>query len=292
MNNAAFLIDASIPIFRYYFSLPEHWMSRDGVGTAAVYGYTHWLRRLLLAEQPRFIAACFDESLGTGFRHQLDPLYKSSRALPDEALAYQLRACRKITELMGVPTYASEIYEADDLIGSLAVFNRSLGRRCLLITRDKDLGQLLTEEDLLWHYPHETHMDSIGFTARWGVAPALMVDYMALVGDKIDDIPGVPGIGPKTARALLAHFGSIKGLLENLHTLAGLPLRGAARLAGTLAEYTPRIQLNRQLATICCDVPLVTPVRLERRPIDWAQLLDYSEHLGFRLKPDSNLSPI
>ena len=86
MSEATFLIDASIPIFRYYFSMPDHWTSRDGFGTAAVYGYTHWLRRLLLAERPSHIAACFDESLGTCFRHGLDPLYKSSRVAPDERL--------------------------------------------------------------------------------------------------------------------------------------------------------------------------------------------------------------
>lgn len=289
MKDAAFLIDASIPIFRYYFSLPEHWLSRDGFGTAAVYGYTHWLKRLLLAERPQYIAACFDESLGTGFRHQLDPLYKSSRALPDEALAYQLRACREITELMGVPTYGSTQYEADDLIGSLAAFNRSQGRRCLLITRDKDLGQLLGEEDHLWHYPDDAHVDATGFAARWGVIPARMADYLALVGDKIDDIPGVPGVGPKTACALLAHFGSVSVLLDNLHKVAELPLRGAAQLACKLEQYAPRIHLNRQLATICCDVPLADPVRLSRTPVSWPQLSTYCEQLGFRLKVDPNL---
>jgi 5''-3'' exonuclease (including N-terminal domain of PolI) len=289
MSDTAFLLDASIPIFRYYFSLPENWVSRDGIGTAAVYGYTHWLRRLLLAEQPVFIAACFDESLGSGFRHQLDPAYKSSRALPDEALAYQLHACRRITEFMGVPTYGSNSHEADDLIGSLAALHRSQGRRCLLISRDKDLGQLLEGGDQFWDYPDQAPLDVAGFTARWGVSPAQMADYLALVGDKSDDIPGVPGIGPKTACALLAHFGSIQSLLENLHQVAALPVRGAARIAGQLAAHVQRIQLNRQLASICCDVPLESPARLTRQPVDWPQLLEYAEHLGFRLRQDPDL---
>lgn len=289
MSGRAFLIDASIPIFRYYFSLPEHWVSCDGFGTAAVYGYTHWLRRLLLAQQPLHIAACFDESLGSGLRHQLDPLYKSSRVQADEALAYQLRACREITELMGVPTYGSSLYEADDLIGTLAVLNRAQGRRCLLITRDKDLGQLLSPGDQLWDYPDAAPLDASEFAARWGVRPAQMVDYLALVGDKIDDIPGVPGVGPKTAGALLSHFDSVADLLENPGRVAELPLRGAKRLAGLLADHEPRIRLNRQLAAICCDVPLAEPVRLDRRPVDWPQLLAFSERLGFRLKQDPDL---
>jgi 5'-3' exonuclease len=289
MSEAAFLIDASIPIFRYYFALPDHWTSRDGFGTAAVYGYTHWLRRLLLAERPSYIAACFDERLGTCFRHELDPIYKSSRVAPDEALAYQLRACREVTELMGVATYGSPTFEADDLLGSLAVLNRSHGRRTLLITRDKDLGQLLAEGDQLWHYPDEDPMDPAAFAARWGVPPVQMADYLALVGDKIDDIPGVPGVGAKTACALLAHFGSVAGLLANLHQVALLPLRGARSLAAKLAEHEPRIRLNLRLATICCDAPLTNPVRLARSPVDWARLLPYTEHLGFRLKQDVDL---
>lgn len=115
-----FLIDASIYIFQYYFSLPDHWFSEDdSYPTAAVYGYTAFLVRLLKKHQPQRIAACFDESLDQCFRNEIYPDYKSSRALPDEALAFQLRACQTITRLLGIATYASERYEADDLLGSL-----------------------------------------------------------------------------------------------------------------------------------------------------------------------------
>ena len=288
----AYLIDASIAIFRFYFSLPARWTSRDGYGTAAVYGYTHWLRRLLLAERPVFIAACFDESIGSGFRHQLDARYKSRRAKPDDALAYQLRACREVSELLGVPTFSSTRYEADDLIGTLAGFHRRAGRANVLVSRDKDLAQLLGPGDQLWHYPDGVPLDPERFAARFGFLPAQLPDYLALVGDPVDDIPGVPGVGPKSARTLLQHLGSLDEILQHPRAVADLPLRGAARLAEVIAAHESQLRLCRQLTAVCCDAPLEAPVRLHRGRVNWDRLLDYTQHLGFRLSFDPDLNPL
>jgi len=283
----AFLLDASAVIFRYYFSMPDHWQSQEGYATAAVYGYTHWLRRLLRAERPSHIAACFDESLGSGHRHQLYPGYKRQRALPDDALAFQLTACRRVSELLGVSTFASPDYEADDLVGTLAAHQHREGRASVIVSRDKDLGQLLKPGDRLWHYPEQPPLSREDFVAKWGLLPEQLPDYLALVGDAVDDIPGVPGIGAKTARALLDRFGSVAQLIARCDEVATMPMRGARALAGRIQEHVAQIQLAYQLATICCDVPLDPTIA--RRPPDWDDLQAYTQTLGFRLNRDPDL---
>ena len=253
----ACLLDASIYIFRYYFSLPDRWHSDEGIGTGAVYGYTGFLLSLLAAQQPRLIGACFDESLTGCFRNELYPAYKSSRTLPDEALAFQLQACRRVTELLGISAFASAVYEADDLIGALMLrlHRQQPGCPVAVLTRDKDLGQLLSRtEDYLWDYAAADAEVAIICRQRvqekFGVWPEQLPDYLALVGDKIDDIPGVPGVGPKTASALLQRFGSLEELYQRLGEVPSQPLRGAGKVAALLAEYRSQAQLARQLATI------------------------------------------
>ena len=150
----SFLIDASIYIFHYYFALADHWFSEEkGWPTAAVYGYTTFLLKLLEKEKPQRIAACFDESLGSCFRNDIYPDYKSSRALPDEMLAFQLEACRQVSELLGIPCFGSETHEADDLLASLYQRLQRSSKPIAVLTRDKDLGQVLSRpQDFLWDY--------------------------------------------------------------------------------------------------------------------------------------------
>ena len=151
-----FIIDASIYIFKYYFSMPDRWAATNGRPTETVYGYALWLYRFLRDQQPRKVVACFDESLSSCFRNEIYPDYKSSRALPDDDLAFQLLACKRITELMGVSCYASPVYEADDLIGTFAhaAFRKDLPY--VILSRDKDLSQLLYGENAaLWNYPDD-----------------------------------------------------------------------------------------------------------------------------------------
>ena len=278
------LIDASIYIFRYYFSLPDNWFSRDqGYPTAAVYGYSTFLLQLLQRLRPATIAACFDESLGSGFRNRLYPAYKASRALPDEALAFQLRACREVTELLGIAAFASDIYEADDLIGTLA---RRLSRRkqaIAIISRDKDLGQLLRRrQDFLWAHASDRRSYAGDIAERFGVAPAQLADYLALVGDSVDDIPGVPGIGAKTASLLLQRYANLEAIFAHLAQLQQLPVRGAGRLADKLAAHRPQALLARQLATIVTDVPLQAPLRALRwRRPDLDGLERFYRGMGF-----------
>lgn len=283
------LIDASIYIFQYYFSLPDNWFSEEEQWpTAAVYGYSAFLARLLKTEQPQRIAACFDESLEQCFRNEIYPDYKASRALPDEALAFQLKGCREITELMGIACFSSTRYEADDLLGSLYQSCQRSKQPIAILTRDKDLGQLLKRpQDFLWDYSSKNKTQSYAddITQKFGVRPDQLADYLALVGDSIDDIPGVPGIGAKTASRLLEHFGTIDALYQQLHTLPELALRGAKRIQGNLDEYREQVGIARQLAEIVTNLDLIQSVtELERHASQSASkesIEDFCYRMGF-----------
>lgn len=282
--SAVCLIDASIYIFRYYFSLPERRFSEpEAYGTDAVYGFTGFLLQLLERHRPQRLAVCFDESLETGFRHQLYPLYKSSRALPDAALAFQLKACAQVTQLLGLATFASQRYEADDLIGSLYASCCAEPAPIAILSRDKDLAQLLTrEQDCLWDFSADVRYQHDDIKAKYGVAPGQIVDYLALVGDAGDDIPGVPGVGAKTAIGLLRYFGSISALFQRLDEVAHVPVRGARTLAAKLLAAREQIQLAQQLATIICDIPLLQkPAQLQRAPVDIAAFTEFSRAMGW-----------
>ncbi len=257
MSAPALLVDASIYIFRAYFSLPERWHSPEGHPLNAVYGYTSFLVELL-AQLPEgaVLAAAFDESLGSCFRNDLYPRYKASRELPDEALAFQLNACRAVTEALGIPCLGGERYEADDYIATLAAQSRAAGRPVTVVTRDKDLGQLLLEaSDRLWDFAAGSHLDAVGFEARFGVLPAQFADYQGLVGDAIDDIPGVPSIGAKSGAKLIAAFGDLETLERNRQALDGLGLRGAARISQALEDHWDQALLSRELARLDAAVP-------------------------------------
>ncbi|WP_319024726.1 5'-3' exonuclease [Microbulbifer hainanensis] len=247
-ERAPLLVDASVYIFRYYFALPPNWMSRSGYSTEAVYGFANFLLDLL-ARRPVRIACAFDESLGSCFRNELYPDYKCSRALPDEALAFQLAACREMAEAFGIASFASERYEADDILATLT--RLCLEQGPVVVSRDKDLGQLLDRGAVsLWDFAADQHLDAAAIQAKFGVRPGQIADYLALVGDTSDDIPGVPGVGKKTAARLLEEFDSVEQLLANTDRVARLSLRGAAGLAVRLAEHAEQIALAKRLASL------------------------------------------
>ena len=203
----ALLIDSPIYIFRSYFSLPENWHSLEPkFSTNAVYGFTGFLLDLLRRQQPEYIFCAFDESLGTGFRHQLCVDYKANRELPDDALAFQLNACRQLCRVLGVVEMASADFEADDLIGSMASVVRGNNVQPVIVSRDKDLMQLVEGQDLYWDFGKSSAKGQPELEAELDLGCGQMADYLALVGDTSDNIKGVPGIGSKTAKQLLSHF--------------------------------------------------------------------------------------
>lgn len=284
-SRPSLLLDASIFIFQYYFSLPENWVSDDGYSTNAVYGYSAFLLRLLEEQRPQQIAACFDESLGSCFRNSIYPDYKCSRPPADEALIFQLEACREVTELLGIASFSSRKYEADDLLGTLSRVLRDQPRPIAILSRDKDLGQLLIrDQDFLWDYTKKEKSFAGDVFNRFGAHPAQLADYLALVGDSIDDIPGVPGVGPKTAQALLAAHQNIDGIFAALEELHQLPVRGARLLADKLAAHEDQIHIARQLATIVETVPLQcagNDLEWSSHSVDAESLAAFCERMGF-----------
>ncbi|GAB2883020.1 5'-3' exonuclease H3TH domain-containing protein [Microbulbifer echini] len=276
---SSYLIDSSVYIFRYYFALPPNWHSRSGYSTEAVYGFTNFLLDLL-ARKPRHIACAFDESLGSCFRNTLYPDYKCSRALPDEALAFQLVACREMAEVLGIASFSSACYEADDL---LATLTRKLRNHApVIVSRDKDLGQLMARgASSLWDFAADRHMDSTALEQKFGVRPAQMADYLALVGDTSDDIPGVPGVGSKTAAALLAVFDDIEALLEQSERVASLPIRGAKGIAQRLVEHADQLRLAKRLTSLVENIPLGVKVAdLYPQPVDLHLAKALAEEFG------------
>lgn len=272
------LVDASVYIFRAFHALPSSLTGRDGQPLNAVYGYATFLAQLLDAEPDDQVAAAFDESLVSSFRNQLYADYKANREWPPQALVDQIAACREITEALGVSTLSSPVYEADDLIGTLAAGTE---KPVTIVTSDKDLAQIMRGDDILWDYGREIRYDVAAIEHKFGVRPAQIADYLALVGDSVDNIPGVPGIGAKTASALLQRFAGLDALLADLPGVAASGLRGAKSLAHKLEAHADQARLSRRLATIVTDIELDQTQRdVTRRAPDRAALAAICDRLG------------
>ena len=251
----AFLIDSSIYIFLSYFTLPENWRAQEsGYPTNAVYGFTAFLLDILRQKRPDYLFCAFDESLGSGFRHQLCADYKANRELPDDALAFQLNACRQLCRVLGVSEMASTTYEADDLIGAVAVNVREMNGQPVIVSRDKDLTQLIQSGDLYWDFGKSQPQTQDQLESQLELGCGQMADYLALVGDSSDNIAGVPGVGAKTAKQLLSHFRSVNDILAHLDQLQDLPIRGAKKLADKFNHHRDQVLLSRRLATIVTEI--------------------------------------
>lgn len=256
-----YLVDSSIYIFKAWYSMPASLCDEQGREINALYGYLLFVARFLKTARPAYVAFAFDESLTSCFRNKIYPAYKSSRALPDENLAYQLKLCRSFSEQLELPCYSSKRYEADDLIGSLAFhFQKQVSHR-IYVTRDKDIGQLLRERDRLWDFASQTQLVEASsyedFYNKFGVRAEQFPDYLALVGDGIDDIPGVSGIGAKAAVRLLHEFGSLENVYQQLDKVHLLDMRGAKRIQDLLREQQASAEISKRLATIKKDVLIV-----------------------------------
>ncbi len=277
-------VDASFFVFRAYHSLAGGFADADGRPTHALYGFARFLADLLERERPARIVAAFDESLGAevSYRHSIFPAYKANREEPPPELARQFGLCREFCRLIGVAEFASERYEADDLIGTFAARARSAGLRNVLLTRDKDLAQLIRDGDLFWDGGGRDRYryDEIG--PRFGASPERLADYLALTGDAVDNVPGVPGIGRKTASRLFAEFHSLEDLYGNLGRVASLGLRGTDRILRALAAHREDAFFARRLTAIRCDLPIaVTLEDLRPRVPDQAAMSSFLEVQGF-----------
>ena len=282
LKDRAYLVDASIYIFRAWYSYPEDMTDSNGCLVNAVHGYADFLTSLLRQLKPRHIACAFDGSLATSFRNEIYPPYKANREPAPAELKYQFELCRRLTRALGISEYSSDRFEADDILGSMASMMATEGHPVTIITSDKDLTQLLqSKHDRWWDYARNIQLDHNGVEQRFGVRPEQIADLLALAGDTVDNIPGIPGIGPKTAAGLLQRYRSLEGIYEHLHEVDSCGLRGAARIRQLLTEHEDDARLARRL-TVVSDQALTgnTPSCLRWKGINNSQLEEVSDNLG------------
>ncbi|MDQ3617887.1 MAG: exodeoxyribonuclease IX [Pseudomonadota bacterium] len=251
-----YLVDASLYVFRAWHSMPDEFRDADGWPTNAVHGFARFLLELLDRARPQHIAIAFDEALDSCFRNTLYPAYKANREPAPDELRRQFMHCKALCVALGLAVLAHREYEADDLIGSAGHAARAHGFRSVIVSADKDLSQLLEGDDEQWDYARNQRWDMAGVPARHGVEARQIADFLGLCGDAVDNIPGVPGIGAKTAAALLTHFGTLDALLLRVEEVPYLRLRGAVACAAKLRAHRQQALLCRQLATIALDAPL------------------------------------
>ena len=287
-----YLVDASIYIFQAHFSPFVESFDEKGGELSALFGFTQFLLQFLRRTKPTYIAIAHDESLFCGFRHELSPDYKSNRELPDENLEMQLRGCAEICSIFGLPSYASKVYEADDIIGTLAnsVRQANSSTQVIIISKDKDLVQLIeSEQDCVWDYNGNRRRHLNDIIEEFGVTPQQFPDYLGLIGDSVDCISGVPGVGPVKAKALLQQFQDIDDIYANLDIVSSLEIRGAKGLAKTLEANRPLANLSKQLATIVCEIQdkeeafgSASLKNLELGSPDELKFLEFLTHYKFR----------
>jgi 5'-3' exonuclease len=277
-----FLIDASVYVFRAYHSQLPDMVDGDGNPVHAVFGFARFLGDLLERIRPRYVGVAFDQRLATSYRNRIYPAYKANRQPTPAGLPLQFEYCRELCRHLGLATFVDPDFEADDIIGTLSCLMRAEGIRSALITRDKDLAQLVRDGDLLWDFGARTQLGYRDIARHFGVAPESFADFLALTGDACDNIPGVPGIGPKIAATLLRKFGSLDELYANIGRVAALGLRGGSALGARLAAHREAAFLARRLTRIVCDLPLgVAAADLRPGTPDLASLAAFYDRLGF-----------
>jgi 5'-3' exonuclease len=277
-----YLVDASIYIFRAWFSMSDEFVNNAGEPTNAVYGFSGFLCSLLEQTGAEHVAVAFDESLTTSYRNEIYPEYKANRDPAPEELKRQFSWARSVAESMGLQCFADARYEADDLIGTLAEYWRSRGHPICVVTSDKDLAQLVGDNDHWWDFSRNQKLNARQLTEKFGVMPEQMADYLALTGDSVDNIPGVPGVGPKSAAALLGHFGTLDSIYERLDEVPQLGIRGALSLQKKLAENQDAAEFARKLTVIetAVESALASP-GLNRSEVDTARLNRLFDELSF-----------
>ncbi|MCC5810442.1 MAG: DNA polymerase I [Ectothiorhodospiraceae bacterium] len=248
------LVDGSSYLYRAFHALPPLTTSK-GQPTGAVRGVASMLRKLLADYQPDRMAVVFDAK-GKTFRDELFEQYKAQRPPMPDDLREQVEPLYALIRAMGLPLIVEEGVEADDVIGTLARQAAADGMPVVISTGDKDMAQLVDSHITLVNTMSGTVLDPDGVVEKFGIGPELIIDFLALMGDKIDNIPGVPGVGEKTALGLLQGIGSLDEIYENLDRVPDLPIRGARSLAGKLEEHKDQAYLSYQLATIKVDCAL------------------------------------
>jgi len=275
------LVDGSSYLYRAFHAAPPL-TNALGEPTGAVKLVLNMVRRLLKDYPQSPIAMVFDAK-GKTFRDDLFAQYKANRPPMPDDLRAQIEPIHQAITAMGLPLIVIEGVEADDVIGTLACQGAAAGWPVIISTGDKDMAQLVNPLVSLHNTMTETRMDEAGVLEKFGLPPQLIIDFLALMGDKVDNIPGVPGVGEKTAQALLSQLGNLDAVYARLDEVAGLPIRGAKSLAEKLREHENMARLSYQLATIKTDCELPFSLQdLHSKPMDVATLKTLYERLEFK----------
>jgi 5'-3' exonuclease len=282
MPEPVYLIDASIFVFRAWHAVPNTLVDPEGNPVNALHGFARFIGDVLEQVRPQHIAVAFDESLRNSFRNQLYPAYKANREPAPQELKRQFVLCKQVCQALGIACFASDSFEADDIIGTLATRMRVRGKQIVLLSRDKDLTQLIRPGDVYWDYLGEKRYHYDDIPQKFGVLPERMACYLAIMGDAVDNIRGVPGVGPKTASTLFRHFESITHLYDNLDHVLQLKLRNPGFVVAQLRDHKESALLARKLTEIACDMPLQVELEhLQRNAPDLSRLEDLYEAANF-----------
>lgn len=275
------LVDGSSYLYRAFHAIPPLTTS-DGQPTNAARGVISMIRSLI-AKYPNSPVVVVFDAKGKTFRDDLYSEYKAQRPPMPDDLRVQIEPIHRMIEAMGLPLVIIEGVEADDVIGTIAKMVGGEGREVVVSTGDKDMAQLVTEKVTLVNTMTDTVMDIQGVKDKFGIPPELIIDYLALMGDKVDNIPGVPGVGEKTALAMLQGIGSIEEIYQRLDDIAPLGFRGSKTMAAKMEEHKAMAELSYTLATIKCDVELpFDPHALKNEPVNKETLREWFQKLEFK----------
>ena len=282
-NSPLILVDGSSYLYRAFFASQQADLRNSaGVPTGAIRVVTSMVKSLIKQYPESPIAVIFDAK-GKTFRDEIYSDYKAQRPPMPDDLRSQVDPIHKIVKAMGMPLIIEDGVEADDVIGTLASQANEQGVDTIISTGDKDMAQLVDKHVMLINTMTDTLMDVDGVREKFGIPPELIIDFLALMGDKVDNIPGVPGVGEKTALALLQGIGGIKDLYENLDKIADLGFRGSKTMAKKLEENRDKAELSYLLATIKLDVELHETISDFKKPEpDTAALIELFEEFEFR----------
>lgn len=280
-TNPLVLVDGSSYLYRAFHAFPPL-TNAAGEPTGAMYGVLNMLKSLISQVQPTHIAVVFDAK-GKTFRDEMFEQYKSHRPPMPDDLRKQIQPLHDMIRALGIPLLVVEGVEADDVIGTLALQASRLGKKVLISTGDKDMAQLIDDNIMLINTMNNSLLDREGVIEKYGIPPELIIDYLALMGDSADNIPGVAGVGEKTALGLLQGIGSMAEIYANLEKVAELPIRGAKKLGEKLLAEKTNADLSYTLATIKTDVELnVTTDQLLLGESQKDQLIEYFARYEFK----------
>lgn len=267
-----YLVDSSIFIFKAWYARVPEQVNISQQSNQAFVGFSDFVYRLLTEQAPSKLVFAFDESLKQSQRKSLYPQYKANRSPAPVELKRQFGWCQQWVDLLGIATVSSDRWEADDLIGTLATLHRSSELPIVILTADKDLAQLIHPGDLWWPFFTDRKLDYKAVEKKYGVRPGQIADQLALAGDKVDNIPGIPHIGVKTAANLLRKFGTLENLRRNLTEVGGMKFRYAGRVQQSLIEHESILDISSRLTRINCEVEAMRDIDTGREAPDKIQL--------------------